>query len=262
MGLPATRPWSAMAASMAGCVCRQHGQGLIEVSASCHGAEGSARTAEGLGSGQRPTKKPFSPSRIEGRAGESLARQQGGEHAGFGGPRRVQMLAHGPGGEELPQPARLRAGIAQRPDRALVVEREKVRCRHGRAEGPARRRVVPDAIVGLADGIADAAGGLVAVEDGSEEGAAVGVARLGERRRGRDDHRPRMGDGTAVKVVELEDVGEPAEMECLAAGVAGAPRGDRRDGPRRHRIACADGAGERVDDEKRRPFQVVLTDGS
>ena len=64
MASRATRPCKASAASIAGCVCRHDGHGLIEVSRSCHGASGAASTRSGCASGQAATKKPFAPSRI------------------------------------------------------------------------------------------------------------------------------------------------------------------------------------------------------
>ena len=44
--------------------------------------------------------------------------------ARLGGVRRVQMLAHGIIGKKLPETARLRAGVAERPHRLLIVELE------------------------------------------------------------------------------------------------------------------------------------------
>ncbi len=57
---------------------------------------------------------------------------------------------------------------------------------------------MPDAVMRLADGVADPAAGLVALEDCSEEGASVTALRLRDSRGSGNHNRAGMGDGGAV----------------------------------------------------------------
>ena len=89
---------------MAGWVCRQHGQGLIEVRVSSQGRSGFAVTASGTGIGAEPGEKTLLALEYVFRASKAFGRKQRGKDAGLGGPRGMQMLAHGAGGQEFPEP--------------------------------------------------------------------------------------------------------------------------------------------------------------
>ncbi len=170
----------------------------------------------------------------------------------------MQVLAHGAGRQELPQPRRLRAGIAQRPDRLVFTEADQARHRHCRAERAAGRGVVPNPIMRLADRHADAAAGLVAIEHRPQKRAPTHVAFLGDRPGRGDNDAARMRDRVAMQVVHLEDVRQAAKQKGPPRGVGMLNGCDGREHPRWRRIAPTDGAGERIEHEQRGGREIGL----
>ena len=139
---------------------------------------------------------------------------RGGEHAALGGAPGVDRFAHGPLEPGLPQAGGLRAGVAERPRALVGVEPEERAGRGGRAEDPGGRGDVPEPVVVVAEGSADADRRLVAVQQRFAQCRAGGARRLGDGEGGGHDDVAGMDPGVAVHVVELEQDAEPAVDEC------------------------------------------------
>ena len=107
--------------------------------------------------------------------GETFRRQLRGEDAGLRRTGRVEMLAHRAGCQEFPKAGGLRARIAERPNGLFLAEAKQVGRCHGRPEGSACGGVVPDPVVSLADGHADAAAGFVSGQNSLEKGVAAEI---------------------------------------------------------------------------------------
>lgn len=219
MGAPPIIWRSEIAASIAGCVWRQQGHGLIDVRCACQGAFGSRNTASGSASGQAAAKilRSFQD---RGRSGEAPPREIGGKNARVGSAARVQVLRHRTGVEELPEAGGLRSRVAKRVHDLLLAQVHERRRRDGGAVGSAGRRVVPDAIVGRADRHADTARRFEPCKHRDQKRAAARAFAFGERPGSGDDDAARMHDGSAVKIVGFENVRQRAQHEGTVAGRA------------------------------------------
>jgi hypothetical protein len=133
---------------MAGWVCRQDGQGLIEVCSNCQGPSGSRVTARGIGIGTGGGKPALGPFQNRRRPGKAEARQISGQHPGFRRPPGMQVLGHRSGFQKLPEAGRLRAGITQGMNRRRGFEPQQRRYSHGGTIRAAGRGVVPKPVMG------------------------------------------------------------------------------------------------------------------
>ena len=119
---------------------------------------------------------------------------------------------------------------------------------------------MPNPVMRVADGHADAAAGLVAGEHGLQEIAAAQVERLRDGPGGGNHDGPWMGNGITVQVVHLDDVGKAAQIEGAACRIAALRGRDRVQDPRRFGLKRAKRASHRVENEKRSPFEIARCD--
>ena len=109
--------------------------------------------------------------------------------------------------EHLAQARGLRRRDAQRPDHLLLGEAEQPARRRGGAEHARRAGDVPaDVVVRRIDGVADAALGLHAQDEGVQEIRAADRRAFREREDGGRDRAARVDDGLQMRVVEVEGV--------------------------------------------------------
>ena len=124
-------------------------------------------------------------------------------------PGRMHRLRRCSLGQVRKEPARERAGNAERARRDRGVEPGHARDRGDAAEDPADRRRVEAARVECPRrGHADAAHDLVARDDGRERVASARAGLLGGGERRRRDHRRDVADRLRVRVVVVEPVAE------------------------------------------------------
>ncbi|HIE92934.1 MAG TPA: class I SAM-dependent methyltransferase, partial [Acidobacteria bacterium] len=96
------------------------------------GRIGRAQHGVRVGVGAGPGEEALRPFEDRRWAGKALGGEFRRYHAGLGRASRMEMLAHGAGGEEFPKARRLSARIAQRMHGLVVVEPKQRRGRHGR----------------------------------------------------------------------------------------------------------------------------------
>ena len=188
-----TRPCSSSAASIAGCVCRHDGQGLIDVSRSCHGASGAASTRSGCASGQAATKKPFAPSRICAGPVKPRAASSAASTPASAARPACRCLLIAPSSRNCHKPADCVPALPSAQTVGSSRRSSSVAAAMAEPYGPQVRRVVPNLVVRAADGVADAAHGFVAREHGFQEVAAVAAVLRGDGPGGRDDDAARDG---------------------------------------------------------------------